>query len=297
MTRWTKALDPERYNQPRVKRAILLLAVVFFTAGVWVSLRHQPDIFDRLDWTPVLLLMAVGVPISICINTWILVLTARLIGQHIAFVSALEIGIIGSAANMFPLPGGAVVRVVGLKALGAGYRQSAGATLLVALLLAGVAFAYAGGWILIEGGGVVGLIFLASGSLVTLAGMAVAVRLAGGWWLPLLLVVLELAMVLLDALGIWWCFNAVGAGASFAQASAFPIASVVGSAVSIVPAGLGVREVVSAAIAPLVGLAASISFLAASLNRVIGLMVILPLAVALAFRNRIRRGEGQNCHR
>jgi hypothetical protein len=288
MTRWTKALDPERYNQPRVKTVILALAVIFFTAGLGVSLRHQPEILDRLDWWPVVLLMAVAVPVNIGVNAGIFILTARLVGHNISFTGALEIGVIGSAANMLPLPGGVVVRVVGLKTLGASYRKGAGVTALVASLWAGVAFLYAGAWMSAFGGGIVGPLFVVAGALTTLAGLAAMTRFTVTWRLVVSLLGLLVLLVVLDALRILWCLNALGTAAHFAQASAFSVASVVGAALSIVPAGLGVREAASAALAPLVDLDASIGFLAASLNRLVGLCVVLPLTFALLLRNHIR---------
>lgn len=60
--------------------------------------------------------------------------------------------------------------------------------------------------------------------------------------------------------------------------------SVIGSAFFIVPAILGIREAVAAALlAPIVGLAASSVFLATSINRLVGLAITDPVAAYLAF--------------
>jgi uncharacterized protein (TIRG00374 family) len=96
-------------------------------------------------------------------------------------------------------------------------------------------------------------------------------------------------LVVLDAIRIYLCLAALGTDATFAQASAFAVASAAGSAVSIVPGGLGVREAVTAALAPAVGLAAAVGFLAAALNRLIGLPVMVPLALWLSLRSGGRR--------
>ena len=106
------------------------------------------------------------------------------------------------------------------------------------------------------------------------------------------LLFLKCAMVLVDAIRIYWCFMALDITVDFSQASTFVISGVLGSAVSIVPAGLGVREYVSAGIAPIIGIAASAGFLTATLNRVVGLCGILPLAgilILMKNENAIKR--------
>jgi len=61
-------------------------------------------------------------------------------------------------------------------------------------------------------------------------------------------------------------------------------AGVPGSAVFIVPAGLGIREGEAVAISLIVGLAASLGFMAALLNRLVGLSVIVPVPIILTLR-------------
>jgi hypothetical protein len=101
-------------------------------------------------------------------------------------------------------------------------------------------------------------------------------------------------LVIVDSARLFLCFAALGVDASFAQASGLAVAGVLGSAVSIVPAGLGVREGVAAAISPIVGLAASFGFLSAFLNRLAGLVVIAPLAAMLSLRtSRSKVDQGQ----
>ena len=77
---------------------------------------------------------------------------------------------------------------------------------------------------------------------------------------------------------------ALGFDVKPAQALVLVVAGALGSAVSIMPAGLGVREALAALVAPFAVLAASTGFLAAALGRMVDLAVVGPLAACLAMR-------------
>ena len=212
-----------------------------------------------------------------------------MINISISLSKAMEVTIMGSAANMLPLPGSTMVRVAALKLSGAGIKHSTLTTLIVAIVWVSISFLYAGlmlstfhydglGEIL----SIIGLISLLVTSITVFSTQIKTVEY-------LKLIIIKLSLVSVDAVRIYWCFQVFDIELMFSQASAFVISSVLGSAVSIVPAGLGVREVVSAGIAPLVGLAPSAGFLTATLNRVIGLSALLPLAGVLIYLERKRK--------
>jgi uncharacterized protein (TIRG00374 family) len=90
-------------------------------------------------------------------------------------------------------------------------------------------------------------------------------------------------MVGVSILRLALCFWAIGHPASISQAMAFSLSGVVGSAVSIVPAGLGVRELVSSAIAPFAGLDPAAAFIATATDRLVELVILLVLAILIAF--------------
>jgi hypothetical protein len=277
-------LDPRVLSNPRVRRAILLVAVLGFAAGIVVSIRAQPDLFSDLYLSPLLLVVVIVIPAIVLLNAYEFLLSARLIGRRIALGSALETTIIGGVANMLPLPGGYIVRVAALKAAGADLKHGISTTLFVTLIWFGVAFAYAGAWILILGKTLVGAAFLVGGAGVLVGSLVVTLRLLKQWQVPTQIIATKLVILLLDAFRNLLCFWALGADGSFAQASALAVSNVLGSMVSVVPAGLGVREAIAAAIAPIVGLAASSTFLALSLGRLLGLATTAPVAAFLAWR-------------
>jgi uncharacterized membrane protein YbhN (UPF0104 family) len=278
-------------RKPGFKRAVLVVAVAVLIVGVALSLNQQPQALTALDWRKLLPVVVVGIPVTISLSTVEFILTGRLIGQRISFLRALEVMVIGAAANIMPVPGSAMVRLASLKAGGATYRDATAAVLFVAVVWLGIALFYAGASISVATGGPVGPVFLLAGLVTLLVSALAAMRASLGPAFTLSIMVVKLLMVITDAARLLLCLGAIGATTTFAQASALSLSSVVGSAVSIVPAGLGIREVVAAALSPTVGLAIASGFLAATVNTVLGLMTITPLAMLLALRNRQREGS------
>ncbi len=266
-------------------RIALGCATVFLVAGLGYSISLQPQVLGDLVLWPVVLLILVGVPLTLCLNTVEFAILARLGRVPVTAVKALQITVLGSAANLLPLPGSTMVRIAALKAGGTPLFKGTSSTIVVGVIWIAVAFGYAGAWMLGLSNGPVAYVFLSIGVLVFLGCVIWWRVLEGGYILLLSMLVTRLLLVVTDAARLYLCFIALGVAASFAQASALAVAAVVGSAVSIVPAGLGIREGVAAAISPVVGLAAAFGFLSAFLNRLVGLVVIAPLAALLSLQS------------
>jgi uncharacterized membrane protein YbhN (UPF0104 family) len=250
------------------------------------SLRDNPDILTQIDWQALAIVVLIGVPVTAVVNASEFVVSARMVGVNFPLLRSMNVTIIGSAANMLPLPGATMVRIAALKVSGVGFKKSAAVTLFVALVWIGSSFFYAGvmlaqfeAGLLAWGMGLAGFAVLVLSAWATQRSNAHIADYGK-------IVVLKFAMVLIDAGRIYFCFLALGLDVAFAQASAFVVSSVLGSAVSIVPAGLGVREVVSAGLAPIVGVAISAGFLSATLNRIAGLSALLPIAGVLMLLDR-----------
>ena len=282
--RLASLLELRALQNPFWRRAILIVAALGFAIGIVLSVRAQPQVFNNLQWLPILWLVVVAIPVTLALNAREFVLSARLIGRHIGFRSALETTIIGGVANMLPLPGGVMVRVAALKVAGASFKHGTSTILFVALVWFGIAFAYAGAWMMALGAAFAGAAFLAGGIVILLISFAATMRLLKEWRVTMHLTVTKVGLVLIDAARIYLCLWSLSSSASFGQASVLTASSVVGTAISIVPAGIGIREGVAALMGPLVGLAASSAFLATSLNRVLGLATTAPVAAFLALR-------------
>ncbi|MGD2172473.1 MAG: hypothetical protein PVI79_04995 [Gammaproteobacteria bacterium] len=281
-------------SHPLFGRIALGCATVFLVAGLLYSYISQPQVLNELVLWPVMLLILIGVPLTLCLNAVEFGILARLGRVEVTMLKALEITLLGSAANLLPLPGSTMVRVAALKAAGAPLLKGTSSTIVVGVIWISVAFGYSGTWMLVTASGLIAYLFLAIGALVLLGCLIWWRLLDGGYFLLLWVLVTRLMLVIVDSARLFLCFAALGVDASFAQASGLAVAGVLGSAVSIVPAGLGVREGVAAAISPIVGLAASFGFLSAFLNRLAGLVVIAPLAAMLSLRtSRSKVDQGQ----
>lgn len=283
--------DIRAFNTPKAKNIILVIALACFIGGLVIALQHRPQALDRLDWKFMVIVVLIGIPITLALNTFEFVLSGRLIGQRIAFIQALEVTIMGSAANLLPLPGGMGVRVLGLKSSGASYRDSVSTTLFVALIWLGVSFTYAGVWIHLVAPGSTAFAFIVTGLLVLIPSLIGAIRMTREYKTPCLIVGVKLALVVADVCTVFLCLLAIGTVASFGQASAFAVSGPLGSAVSIVPAGLGIREAVSAVVSPIVGLSTAAGFIATALNRLLGYSVVIPVAASLVIRNVVRNNH------
>ncbi len=283
--------DIRAFNTPKAKNIILVIALACFIGGLVIALQNRPQALDKLDWNFMVIVVLIGIPITLALNTFEFVLSGRLIGRRIAFIQALEVTIMGSAANLLPLPGGMGVRVLGLKSSGASYRDSISTTLFIALIWLGVSFTYAGIWIHLVAPGLTAFAFVITGLLILIPSLISAIRMTREYQTPCLIVGVKLAVVVADVCTVFLCLLAIGTVASFGQASAFAISGPLGSAVSIVPAGLGIRETVSAVVSPIVGLSTAAGFIATALNRLLGYSVVIPVAASLVIRNVVRKNQ------
>ena len=269
----------DRRWDPRWRRIALIVAAVFLAVGFVLALREHPSLLSDLRWGPIALLLLLAVPLTVMVNAAEFALIGRMVGQTIPFRRSIEITILVSAANLLPLPGGAIVRVVALKTAGTHYGKGTAATLLAAVVWIGVSLLYAGIWIALHRPGVLSALFICAGAGALVLSAAVVLVQQFDLRSALGILAVRSLLVLIDAVRLYLCLLALSFDASFAQASAFSVASAAGSAISIVPGGLGISEAVTAALAPLVGLPAAAGFLAAALNRLIGMPLLVPFAL------------------
>ncbi|MGF1608462.1 MAG: lysylphosphatidylglycerol synthase domain-containing protein [Kiloniellales bacterium] len=271
-------------NRRGLRRIALWVSVAVLLAGLVISMQAQPDVLTGLDWRYLLLVMLLGVPLMVALNAMEFLLTGRLLGRRIRIVDALEITVVGTAANMLPLPGGVLVRLAGLKAAGARFGQGVAASFLIFFVAAGIAAVYSGLWISCLDSTWAGPVIAVSGGLLLLLSAVAAMRLEGGFPALTIIAATRLGLVLVTASRIYLCFLALGIPASFAQASGLSVSGVMSSVVAFVPAGLGVRELIAAALSPLVGLAMSSGFMVTFINRLLTIIVVIPIAIFLNLR-------------
>jgi hypothetical protein len=281
-----------RLADPGVRRLALIVSALVFVVGLLFSVRARPDLLTDLRWG-YLLLALLAVPVSTTIGGVGFLLTAWLVRSPIGYRQAMEVTVLGGAANLLPLPGSAMLRIAALRSAGTRLRVGTGVTLVSAAMMTAVAALVAGS-VLVgrEGAGWSDRLLAAVGAVGVLASTGVCVRISGRVFLSLLMLVHKGLRIGFSALQIWLSFAAMGEAVNSSQCLMLSVANIVASAVAVAPAGLGVREVVAAALAPLVALSPASAFLAASLTRLVVLAGVLPMSLWYA-RSPVREAGRQ----
>ena len=220
-------------------------------------------------------------------------LTARLAGYSVGWSHAFRIVVLGSAANLLPLPGAVLVRTRALAGMGATYGAALGSALTVGLIWLGTASALAGALQLGGPHRVVGAGVGAAGLVV----LAIVYRIltrrrpgAAGAALMIRLVVVEARSRCSPRCASTSSSKASDSTRRPRRRSRSTLAGVLATVTGVVPGGLGVREGLSAVIGPLVGLAASLSLIAAADERLADLTFVgIAATVILALDRRRAR--------
>jgi hypothetical protein len=252
------------------RRTILPLAACAFLVGAGASVNELGLTLNDLDLWPILLIWAVGVPASVVLNAIELQLCARAIGRRLTLRQAVAITTTATVSNLLPMPAGFAIRGGALVAAGANLRETGIILLAAGLMWLAMALAVTG----------VALTTTAPiGMAVAMAGITGAIALAlwirhrSGAVIALGFVAVRAFLLAILAVRLWLSFAAIGAAVPFVETAYYAVAGIAGTVVMVVPAGLGVSEVLAAAMAEAVGSSPSLAFLALSLNRVLGLLL------------------------
>lgn len=282
----TRADEWRARHAQRLHTSGLAFAALVFGGGLVWSLSAAHVSISDVSILPCLLLIGIFQPLGLTSNVIDYRIMARMAGAHIGWQSALSTVIYARAANFLPVPGGMITRVAALRLHKVSARNAAALTVLLTALWAATAFGYAGLWLLPVHAGIsmtfVGIGAAAAGfSLMGFARLKTTPSLVTG------AVLLRVAALMIESFTLMLSLHAVGQQAGFSQASIFVVSTVAGVAVSIVPAGLGIREGVVALLAPLVGIAPAAGFLAAMVARITEMTVLL-ITLGLYYRT-VRR--------
>ena len=273
----------------RSRQVVLLVAAAVFAVVAILGWRALPAGQRDLHVGAALLVLLLLAPATTILNGLEYAGAARLVGQHSALPSAVRVAVLGTAANLLPLPGAVLVRVEAMRRGGAGVKRSTAASAAAALLWAAAAALLAGG-VLVWGRPGVGLGLLVTGAVAGGAGMVVGMRVAGRSAVaePAMAVarlfLVEVATVSVGALRLVVIGAGLGGGIGFGQAAGLGLANVAAAAAGVFPGGLGLREALSAALAPILDLPAAVGAVSASFDRLLGLPVVVVAALVLARR-------------
>jgi len=272
----------------RSSRLVAALALALFGAGIVLSLRANPGLLLGLDWQAVSVLLPLTLLVILLggIETRLL---ANGLGGQMALAEALRFTAYGSAANILPIPGAAMVRVAALQKSGARIRGASGVTLGAGLVWLGVAFLVAGlsiyamePWLSV-GISSFGVSLFAAG-LAIARGSGLGVRFCAG------VIVIKLVSIGVEIARYTVVITALGYPVGWTQSTLVSTAGALGSAVGIAPGGLGIREGAAAAFAAIVSLPPEVGFMAAALNRCVMLSLLAAFSIMILTRSRKGRG-------
>jgi hypothetical protein len=260
----------------RTERMLLGVALVLFVVSTWIAFRNLPEVHTEPNWWLLAPAAAVAV-MGLAINGCEFAVASHLLGQRIAWVRAFHVSVLSSAANTLPIPGAVVIKTRALRQQGQGYKQSISITAGVGLMWVALAFLFAGilqAWDHELGTAALFLGFAAVGLVATYAFLVAAVGRHRALSASLPVAAVELASVVTMSIRIALILTALGYHAPFGQAVALTAAAIVASAVGIFPGGLGLRELLSAAMAHLVGMDPSVGLIVSAVDRVLVYVVL-----------------------
>ncbi len=297
---------------PRRARGVVLLVATIATAvAVVFAVRALELSLEQVVWGPLILAAVVVTPLTIALNA--AELRAMAVGvatepDTVSWPVSIRTVVLATAANLLPIPAGAVIRVQVLRKAGSTTTGAATVTLAAAAIWVGVSLVLAGG-VLAAGAGaggaggtasaaglgsagvggapVVGWLGVALGVAAVVLGVG-AVRVVGRTtWVAATtsLGVVEVATALLHAARLWLVLLGLGVGSTLWQAVVIGAASPLAAAAGFFPGGIGLAELLGALLAPLAGLAAAAALLAVAVGRLLGLAVTMPVALALGLKD------------
>ncbi|MEO0689371.1 MAG: hypothetical protein AAFY51_03620 [Pseudomonadota bacterium] len=254
-------------RRAQLRIPLLILALAVFLGGAAISIEHLGLRPSDIALGPLLLLALCVIPASIAYSSVNMMLMGKAVGAPIGFVEGIKVSVFAQVAELLPIPGGAIVRSAALMNRGAGTLRSTGVVLAFALMW--VSVAAVGGGLALMGTGIAGQALLVAGLagcmgifawLTRMFGLRIAVH-------ALALRILGIALVSVRTV---LAFATIGLVLGWSDSFAFAFGIILGGAASIVPAGLGIGEGMSALLAVPLAIAPEAAFLAVGLARVVG---------------------------
>lgn len=272
---------------PAVRRVALALAALIFVAATAGALRALPPLDPDPRWLVLAGVLALFVPV---VNAAEYMLAGRWLGVRVGTRRALGVTVMAAVANLAPLPGAVVVRGKALLEEGTGAGETARVLGVIGAGWVTVALIVAGGGVAVGGRPASGALLLALG----MAGLAFVPLL-----LPdesrtrgnvVVLILLELAGVTLQALRLAVILIGLGYQGRFLQTLVLPAAGALGNAAGVVPGGLGLRELLAGALAPLTEMTVAEGITATATERVLNLVVLAFAALTVV----MTRGKAES---
>ena len=285
-----------RKGSPRARRVSLGAAFAVFIGATAIAVRALPPIPAHDRHPSLLVLVALCSVASVFVTGAEYALSAQSLGRRIGIREASRVCVLASAANLLPIPGAALIKTRALQRGGARLVAAASLTIAIGLVWLGVGAAFAGALLVTTAHrATLGVILAAAGAAVILVGVLLywgqKTELTTLGWLFRTFAI-EIASVGLTALRFFLVLRAIGFKTSIAQGATLAATAIVSNAAGIFPGGLGLREVLSAAIGPAVGLSRAEATVGSAVERIVSLLVLMVIALAILFANRAKNDRG-----
>lgn len=270
---------------------LVVTAVGVLGASIWAWNSADLALGD-VEWLPLVVLFAVAAPLSLGLKAAEFRVAAAIADQRPPLARCLDVAVLSSAANLLPLPGSLIVTVQSLSEDGTSYGTAVQASAVPGLAWLSITGIVGGGAIAIEGNLWLGLAVVGGGVVVAVVAAAMfrtAAPAAGRVALALVIVAVEAGWLAVSALRLGLAVSALGVSIEPLQAVALSVAGAITVAIGFFPGGLGVREALIAALAPIIGLPLDTGVLLGSLDRVVWLAFLALAATASVAHHRPRQ--------
>lgn len=272
---------------------LLIAALAAFIAFTILGIRALPHIDKPIRWELLVIAGLVCVPVIVALNALEFRLMAHFADHHPPALEIVQITVMGSAANLLPMPGAVMVRLANLRKAGVRVTSGLNLTAIIGLAWLGTA-GVLGGVVQIWSHPAFALSALAIGATLLIIGMLMLARVldsgarAAG---ALELLAIECAFILMQALRLFLVAAALRFDVSFAQTTTLAIATVAAAAIGFLPSGLGAREGIAALLAPIVGFPAAVGLVITAVDRLVSLVVLSVFAGIVTYATRRQRRE------
>jgi len=272
---------------------LLIVAFSAFVVFTVLAVRSLPHIDKPVRWELIVVAALVGVPVVVGLNALEFRLMAHFAHHHPPMLEIVQITVLGSAANLLPVPGAMMVRLANLRKAGVRVTHGLNLSAIIGLAWLGTAGLLGGA---VQLGShtafalvamAIGSILLAVGALMLTRALDPGTRVAGA----LELFAIECAFILTQAFRLFLVAAALRFDVSYAQSTTLVIAAVAAAAIGFLPSGLGAREGIAALLAPIVGFPAAVGLVITAVDRLISLVVLSVLAGIVTLATRHQRRE------
>lgn len=257
----------------KVRIWALLVVLPLFGLALFVSWEKANISLQEVRLTPLFFVVA-GVPFTVLTSTWQLRATARAADVVVPWWDAFRVVTLGTLSGLLPVSSASLVRAGAVVYWGVSPKATGEILVFDAIAWIGISLLYSGGASYWVGAPLVASMMLGAGIGFSLLGLLLARRVLPARSAGELSTARAVGMIV-EVARLTGCFLALSYTVSFLEVSTLAAASPLASILFFLPGGLGVREGFTAAIGAVVGLSVAGAFLAAALNRLVGLTVLL----------------------